>query len=464
MKKIISILVGFFLALQLSGQEAKYVFYFIGDGMGVNMINFTQYYKAAVAGKHGTLPLEFSKFPVCNYATTWSANRGVTDSAAAGTALATGTKTNNGVLGLDPEGNRLETIAEKSKKAGKKVGIVTTVGANHATPGAFFAHQKSRNNYDQIVFDMLDADFDFYAGNSMLRSKKNKIEGLDYKAEFDKNGYTLVENVENYRKVAKKARKILFLPDSDHKVTKAIERKEDREYTTLADFVSTSVDFLMKGGCPKGFFIMAEGGMIDGCTHGNDAAAAVREILDFEAAIKVAIDFYNAHPRETAIVVTADHDTGGSAVNPGNKGQAAFIDNQKVAAGNITNILRKNLKKNNGMSWDEVREFLSENLGLWKEVKVKEEDEAELRKIYDETIAKKMTGSVTDDFGYNDDAIIVSKAVELLDKYAGITWTSHSHTASFVPVYYIGPRTELFSVNLDNTSIAPKLEQISLKK
>lgn len=124
------------------GKKAKYVFYFIGDGMGVNQVNGTEMYLAQKEGKIGVESLGFTQFPVVGLATTYSKYNSVTCSAAAGTALATGTKTKNGTIGMDSlQVNPLYSVALKAKEAGKKVGITTSVSIDHATPAAFYAHQ-----------------------------------------------------------------------------------------------------------------------------------------------------------------------------------------------------------------------------------------------------------------------------------------------------------------------------------
>lgn len=126
----------------IANAQAKYVFYFIGDGMGVNQVNGTEMYRAEIQkGRIGVEPLLFTRFPVGTMATTFSATNSVTDSSAAGTALSTGEKTYNGAIGMDDQKNPLQTVAEKAKKAGKKVGVTTSVSVDHATPAAFYAHQ-----------------------------------------------------------------------------------------------------------------------------------------------------------------------------------------------------------------------------------------------------------------------------------------------------------------------------------
>ena len=164
MKKLVYTLFFVLISVVANGQ-AKYVFYFIGDGMGVNQVNGTEMYQAEIQnGRIGVEPLLFTQFPVATMATTFSAKNSVTDSAAAGTALATGKKTYNGAISVGEDKNAIQTVAEKAKKAGKKVGVTTSVSVDHATPAAFYAHQPDRNMNYEIALDLPKANFDFYAG------------------------------------------------------------------------------------------------------------------------------------------------------------------------------------------------------------------------------------------------------------------------------------------------------------
>ena len=157
----------FVLAVSLWAQgQAKYVFYFIGDGMGVNQVNGTQTYLAALEGRIGITSLCFTRFPVCGLVTTFSGTNGVTDSAAAGTALATGRKTGNHVLGLlADEQTPVTSVAQWAHEAGAAVGVSTSVSVDHATPAAFYAHVADRTAYHQIGSQLPAAGFDFYAGS-----------------------------------------------------------------------------------------------------------------------------------------------------------------------------------------------------------------------------------------------------------------------------------------------------------
>ena len=169
MKKLIYTLFFVLISVVANGQ-AKYVFYFIGDGMGVNQVNGTEMYQAELQnGRIGVEPLLFTQFPVATMATTFSATNSVTDSAAAGTALATGQKTYNHAISVGEDKNAIQTVAEKAKKAGKKVGVTTSVSVDHATPAAFYAHQPDRGMNYEIALDLPKANFDFYAGGGFLK-------------------------------------------------------------------------------------------------------------------------------------------------------------------------------------------------------------------------------------------------------------------------------------------------------
>ena len=149
-RRHVTVLLVIFLVSTVWAQQAKYVFYFIGDGMGVNQVNGAEMYLAEQEGLIGVKSLLFTTFPAGTVATTFSATNSVTDSSAAGTALATGAKTYNGAIGMDDDKNALQTVAEKAKKAGRKVGVTTSVSVDHATPAAFYAHQPNRSSITKL--------------------------------------------------------------------------------------------------------------------------------------------------------------------------------------------------------------------------------------------------------------------------------------------------------------------------
>jgi len=315
MKKTLLLSLTLFLILSVSAKSPKYVFLFIGDGMGPAQVEMTRaalYDLSKGSGTVGYTPLSFSNFPVQTTSTTHSATRLITDSAAAGTALASGEKTSPGTIGMNTHHTKsIPTIAEKAHEKGRKVAILSTVSIDHATPAAFFAHQESRNQYKEIANWLPQSNFELLAGSGLLDISKNYYDSIT-----KHTGYKVVRgndaNFDSDEKIVwiqAKGKKSASLPY-------AIDRKEDD--MILSNMVEKAIEHVDND--DKGFFMMVEGGMIDWAAHGNDAATVTMEVLDFSEAIKEAVEFYEEHPNETLIVVTADHETGGLTIGRGDRG------------------------------------------------------------------------------------------------------------------------------------------------
>lgn len=464
MKKL-SLLLSFLL-LVLSGyaQQAKYVFYFIGDGMGVNQVQGTELYRGELEGKIGITPIWFTQFPYATTATTFSATNGVTDSAAAGTALATGNKTQNGTIGMKQDlQTEVSSVAVWAKNKGCRVGVTTSVSVDHATPAAFYAHDPSRGSYYKIGTDLYKAGFDFYAGSDFIdpNNKDNKdgnSENLYTMAE--KNGYTIARGYKDYLKKCKKADKmILFQSEKASEkdrtaIPYAIDRTKDD--LTLADITRSAINFLSKD-LSKGFFLMVEGGKIDWACHSNDAATAFHEVADMDEAVKVAYEFYSQHPDETLIVVTADHETGGFVLGTGAyKLNLQVLKNQKVSESGFTRILNELRKKYyNNVSWEKVQQALKENFGFWDKVKLNEKQEERLLAKYNDTFKGKEAKLEKSE--YAQDEPLAAEAKRIIDEIALVGWTSGGHSAGYVPVFAIGAGADLFQGRIDNTEIPIKI-------
>lgn len=464
MKKL-SLLLSFLL-LVLSGyaQQAKYVFYFIGDGMGVNQVQGTELYRGELEGKIGITPIWFTQFPYATTATTFSATNGVTDSAAAGTALATGNKTQNGTIGMKQDlQTEVSSVAVWAKNKGCRVGVTTSVSVDHATPAAFYAHDPSRGSYYKIGTDLYKAGFDFYAGSDFIdpNNKDNKdgnSENLYTMAE--KNGYTIARGYKDYLKKCKKADKmILFQSEKASEkdrtaIPYAIDRTKDD--LTLADITRSAINFLSKD-LSKGFFLVVEGGKIDWACHSNDAATAFHEVADMDEAVKVAYEFYSQHPDETLIVVTADHETGGFVLGTGAyKLNLQVLKNQKVSESGFTRILNELRKKyNNNVSWEKVQQALKENFGFWDKVKLNEKQEERLLAKYNDTFKGKEAKLEKSE--YAQDEPLAAEAKRIIDEIALVGWTSGGHSAGYVPVFAIGAGADLFQGRIDNTEIPIKI-------
>ena len=448
MKRRLTTIVLLLLAMAaMAGKQPKYVFYFIGDGMGPSHVIGTELYLGEKAGVIGRPhKLRFTQFPVTSFVTTFSASNGVTDSAASGTALATGEKTNNGCIGVTPDGTPVYSVAHYAKEAGYAVGISTTVCINHATPGAFYAHQKSRSHYPQIAKEMLTAGYDFYAGGDPVCSDEERAALY---AQAQSEGYAIARGYDDYRSKRQASRMMLYQKEVATEIPYTIDRSSND--LTLAQITEAGIDFLM-GKKKKGFFMMVEGGKIDYASHDNDAATMMHEVLDFDAAIAVALDFYNKHKDETLIIVTADHETGGLVLGY----NGSYTLNLKALAGQHTSEdeLGNTLIAAAGkgpFTWDEAKRILTNEMGLWSSAKIDEKQSARLKELFDSAAA-------ATDKEQRDSKLrsLANLAKHYVSYAAAISWASGNHSGTFVPLFAIGKGAELFGGVIDNTDI-PKL-------
>lgn len=408
--------------------KPKYIFYFIGDGMGPSHVLATELYLGEMQGVIGRPQrLVFTQFPESAFVTTFSASNGVTDSAASGTALSTGSKTSNGRIGKDAEGNDVYSVAFGAKNSGMAVGIATTVCINHATPSAFYAHNIDRNNYNEIAQWMLEADYDFYAGGD---AKCTSEQRNDLYGRAEKQGYAIARGYDDYKAKAKNAEKMmLYQKNVAEEVPYAIDRTKDD--LTLAQITKAGIDFLSKKGKKEGFFMMVEGGKIDYAAHRDDAATMIHEVLDFNAAIAEAYEFYKKHKDETLIIVTADHETGGIVLGyTGDyKLDLKVLESQKVSVDNLVAML-ESLK---ATTWGKVIEVVKENVGI------------EPRGKHNADEAVEMTHDLAKKIAYN--------AIYDLNRKALISWASGNHSGTFVPLFAIGEEADEFNGVIDNTDI-----------
>lgn len=442
--------------------KPKYIFFMIGDGMGINQVNLAEIYLAEQQNRIGVFPLVFSNFPFATFATSYSLSHGITDSAAGGTALAVGKKTKNGVIGMDSLATTpIKSIAYAAKEDGLKVGIITSVSIDHATPASFYAHQASRNMYHEIALDLIKSDFDFFGGSGFLKpeenSKKEKVASIF--PQFEKAGYKLLYGKNDYESLPSKNGKLIYM---NEKGTDPVSLPYAIDQTPndlkLKDITAAAIESLSEDN-PNGFFLMVEGGKIDWAAHSNDAATVVHEVLDFNESVKVALEFYKKHPEETLIVVTADHETGGMSIGrSGSRLQTKLLDNQKVSQSILSNKIGELRQANTNATWEEVKNILSENLGLFTEVDVNSDDETELREAYTKSFIEHE--NQTQKSLYANDDKIAAIAIKILNKSCNIAWGTGGHSASYIPIYTIGRGAEKFSHKMENTDISKKICEI----
>lgn len=440
----------------LSFAQAKYIFYFIGDGMGTNQVLASEMYLAELEGRIGRKPLLMTQFPYSGQVATFSASNGITDSSAAGTCLATGTKTNNGTLGLSPQKDTLRTIAEILQQQGYGIGIMTTVAIDHATPAAFYAKVPDRDQYYEIGTQLAYTDFDFFGGAGFHKpvNKHNKKTPNLYDL-CEEQGYTFAHGYADAQTKMNAPKLILTQTTDGIDRTKqagslpyAIDRQEDA--LTLRQIVSTAIPYLSQR--HDRFFMMVEGGMIDYACHGQDGATAIGETLDMDAALEEAYNFYLAHPDETLIVVTADHETGGMAMgNGGYVLNLQALQHQHCSSWILSDQL-SSLFKDNTPTWEMVKDLLTQQLGFYTSVELTADEDARLHNLYNRAVAHK-DGKVKTLYKTMNE--LGSTAIALLNKKAHLGWTSYDHTAHAVPVFAVGVGAERFTGWHDNTEIAP---------
>ena len=294
-----------------AGIAPKNIILFIGDGMGFGQVTATGYECAA---RNRELAL------------TNPANNLVTDSAAGATALATGVKTTNGTIALDPEGKRLRTILEAAREMGKSTGVVTTDNITGATPAAFYAHVRTRGQQEDIAAQLISARVNVALGSGKSRfvpkttEEPGREDGRDILADAKKRGYDVVFTGESLKSSG-----------SD----RIIGLFSDETFPTLAEMTSTAISVLSRN--RKGFFLMSESSRIDGGGHGNDQKRVVQGVLDLDEALSAALKFAKAEGG-TLIIVTADHETGGMAVQNPDAGNSAFTS-QWTGKGHTANMV-----------------------------------------------------------------------------------------------------------------------------
>ncbi len=492
-----------FAAITLASTAAwaampKYVFFFLGDGMSSSQIQATEAYLTVKNGGSATLAtdlqkpenrLNLTKLPILGMQTTYDAHALMTDSASAGTAFACGIKTQSGVVGMDETKTvSYKSIAQLAGESGKRVGIISSVSLDHATPASYYASVPNRGYMNTIETQMVEAGYDFYGGGGLVspegpaRSGDTNVNIWNLLAE---NGYTVLNTKESILDLKNNPKsKVLcinpWLQDSAA-MPYAIDRPDTN--LSLAEMTEVAISSLLSSSktssrrkhwarkSDNGFFLMVEGGKIDWACHANDAMATIGDTLAFDDAVGVALDFYKKYPNQTLIVVTGDHETGGMTVGHATTGYSAYYDrllnqtnsftyfgqNQwkthKAAYGeNYDYTSSSNLESNSamlalmesvfGLKWADLNSFQQEKL----------ED------AYD----KSMCGTNNNNSGENSllyggyEPIIVT-ITHILNERASIGWTSYSHTGVPVPVFAIGPESKRFSGFYDNTDIAKQL-------
>lgn len=460
----LTIAVTLLAVLASAAPKAKYVFYFIGDGMGVNHVNVTEAYLSALDGEIGAHHLLLTQLQVTGMATTFSKNSPVTDSAASGTALATGTKTYNGAIGVDSDTLPVYSVAVAAKKAGKKVGVITSVSIDHATPASFYAHQSYRKKYYEIATEIPAAGFDFYGGSGFasptLSYEKEEMENIE--DSLRRGGYLVLHGIEEYDShKSDKAPKVLVQTTDKEQGSLPYYIDRQKGDLTLATLLQCAIEQLTAGN-NNGFFLMAEGGKIDWAAHHNDPATMVGEVIDMNNALRVAYEFYRQHPKETLIVISADHETGGLALARDNVYNLSLevLANQRCSQEALSDAIAKvRAEKGDSVTYADIQEVLKREMGFWDKLQPTWEQEKTLRDAYEKSFVQNKKRKEKQMYAQTE--LVAKAATNVISQMAGLAWSTGGHTAGYVPVYAHGVGHEKFYGLLDNALLPVLIKQIA---
>ncbi len=413
MKKyfILAFSILFFLSLNAQNtKKAKYIFLFIGDGMGTNQVFLTEKFNALT--KNDSLIFLNNNWSFGLMHTECADSNKITDSGAGGTAIACGQKTKYGSIGEYQE-KPLESIAEFLHKKNFKIGLITSVPLNHATPACFYGHESTRRNYDNLLNDLIESKFEFFAGGGILSGNADTAKKIykNYDAAITKlkeNNFALIYNQSDLSLLDSQTNFPVMVIDT---AIRNLQLKQKKSYSDeknslpfvldfpqykmqLATYTEKAQSFLMND---AGFFIMVEGGKIDWACHDNDALAAIYEVNAFNEAIKKAYAFYLKHPENTLIIVTADHETGGLSLGTG------YDENSKSKLNKYALYVNKLLQQKNSYIFSD------------------------------------------------------STTIKNIQDNAQIGWTTNEHTSAPVGIWAIGVGAEKFSGIFENNEIKTKI-------
>ena len=472
-----------------ASKSPKYVFLFIGDGMSYPQFQAASDYLGALADEDyekalpsnsydersgavldGPKALNFMDFDVAGSAVTYDACSFAPDSASTATSIATGYKTYSGMINVDTTGSvSYETIAEKlHAQKDWKVGIISSVNLNHATPAAFYAHQASRNDYYEIGEELVSSGFEYFAGGGLKKvtgPDKDKASLYDL---AEQAGYKITYTQADAEAVTAADGKVILidehLADSD-----AMDYEMDRQdgEWALADYVKKGIEVLNND---TGFFMMCEGGKIDWACHANDSGATVTDTLALADAVQVAIDFAKEHADETLILVTGDHETGGLTIGYAGTDYDTYLDtlsNQTISYAQFDEQY-VGAYKENGTSFEDAMKDVEKLFGL--KLSGAEDDRLvltdyetqRLRTAYELAMSDAASNDYTQEqyvlYGtYNPFSVTVT---HILNNKSGVDFTSYSHTGLPVAVFADGAGADAFTGYYDNTEIYQKMASL----
>jgi alkaline phosphatase len=477
----------------VNAAQPKYVFFFLGDGMAGAQIQATEAYLTTINGGSATKAadlinpenrLNMSKMPVQGMQTTYDAFSLMTDSASAGTAFACGIKTKSGAIGMDETLTKsVKSIAQLAHEQRKKVGIITSVSLDHATPASYYASVPNRGFMNNIATQLVHTGYEFFGGGGFASptgparagDTSNNIWEL-----FVEKGYEVRNDRESILALKDASRDKVVCINPWLQDSAAMPYEIDRPETnlSLAEMTEVAIATLYDGrrgkgrGGKDGFLIVVEGGKIDWACHANDAMAAIGDMLDFDNAVGVALEFLKKHPMQTLVVVTGDHETGGMSIGHATTAYTAYYDrllgqtssfqyfgeNQWVAhKGAWKDTLCNDWQNPDTLVSTDMPELMLAVFGLnWDDLNTFQKKK--LEDAYDMSLCGMNNNSADENKylygGYNP---IVVTITHVLNERASIGWTSYSHTGVPVPLYAQGREAWRFAGFYDNTDIAKRM-------
>ncbi len=467
----------------------KYVFLFIGDGMSYPQYQAASDYLGAMSDSdyqqaepsigyedrggavlNGPVALNFMNFETVGTAVTFDSCSFAPDSASTATSIATGHKTYSGMINVDETGTeKFETIAEKlHKQKNMKVGIISSVNLNHATPAAFYAHQASRNDYYEIGQELVDSGFEYFAGGGLKKITGSDKDKTSLYELAETAGYKVTYTQADAEKVTADDEKVILidehLADSD-----AMDYELDRADSewALANYVSKGIEVLDN---ENGFFMMCEGGKIDWACHANDAGSTVNDTLAFSDAVQVAIDFADEHPDETLILVTGDHETGGLTIGFAGTDYDTYLtnlSNQKISYSQFDEQYIAKYKEEN-TSFEDAMKDVEALFGLkmsgdeGDKLVLTEYETQRLKSAYELAMSEYSSEEYSQEqyvlYGsYNPFSVTIT---HILNNKSGIDFSSYSHTGLPVGVFADGTGASDFGGYYDNTEIYNKMASL----
>ncbi len=417
-------------------QNPKYIFLFIGDGMSSAQVELTEIYQNSIQNKKFDEQelLSFTQFKTIGLRKNYSNDNYIPDSAASATALATGILTYNGAVNVDMKGQDITPLTYELNKQGKKIGIITTMSLTHATPAAFYANSSSRLNYEDIANDLFNSGFDYFAGGTVFGMDDEHVQ-----TKAKEKGYNIINDVNLFNNIDKNKKNIIISPTTNSEGFLPIALDDKTEFN-LASYVEKGIEALDND---KGFFIMAESGLIDMAGHNNDARSVISEVQELNSAVNVALEFAKKHPEETLIIVTGDHETGGLTLGTENTNHSLFLERlqeQKHSYEHLITYAQEMI--NNNISYTEMLDYLNINYNIQP----------------DETNTFEQT---YDNITLGDTQALKTAVLEVMAKRAGINFSSTYHTADRIPIYAYGQKSEQFNGVYDSKTFNEILRKIT---